>query len=72
MGHLPEQELCDGGVEDEAALKDVGVEEADVGTRFGLAQLLREDEEREKRLRKFSRTAFSKMLTKVKSGNLKL
>ena len=66
MGHLPEQELCDGGVEDEAALKDVGVEEADVGARFGFAQLLREDEEREKRLRQFSKTVFSKMLTLLK------
>ena len=65
MGHLPEQELRDGGVEDEAALKDVGVEEADVGARFGLAQLLREDEE-EKRLRQFSKTVFSKMLTLLK------
>jgi hypothetical protein len=37
---LTKQKFGDGRVEDEAALKDVGVDEPDVGARLGFAQFL--------------------------------
>jgi hypothetical protein len=40
VGHLPQQEFGHGRVETEAALKDVGVQQTDVGARFGFAQFL--------------------------------
>ena len=39
--HLSQEELCDGGEKNEAALKDVRVEKADVGASFGFAQFLK-------------------------------